>query len=93
LLKRPETKNPTTSDVTVEEFSGVHPAWSCWYDIHFLDPVVIKNSIGLINFTDVWSLFGKLFVTGELNVEACISHWRDLRLKTLDGSYSSGVQA
>ncbi|MGP3372491.1 NADH:ubiquinone reductase (Na(+)-transporting) subunit A, partial [Escherichia coli] len=43
LCKAAGTKIPTTSDVTVEEFSGVHPAGLAGTHIHFLDPVNDKK--------------------------------------------------
>jgi Na+-transporting NADH:ubiquinone oxidoreductase subunit A len=66
------TKIPTTSDVTVEEFSGVHPAGLAGTHIHFLDPVSDKKTVWSINYQDVVAV-GKLFVTGELSVERVIS--------------------
>jgi Na+-transporting NADH:ubiquinone oxidoreductase subunit A len=72
VCKAPGTKIPTTSDVTVEEFSGVHPAGLAGTHIHFLDPVSDKKTVWSINYQDVVAV-GKLFVTGELSVERVIS--------------------
>ena len=72
VCKAPGTKIPTTSDVTVEEFSGVHPAGLAGTHIHFLDPVSDKKTVWSINYQDVVAI-GKLFVTGELNVERVIA--------------------
>ncbi|NVK72405.1 MAG: Na(+)-translocating NADH-quinone reductase subunit A [Oceanospirillaceae bacterium] len=72
LCKAAGTKIPTTSDVTVEEFSGVHPAGLAGTHIHFLDPVSDKKTVWSINYQDVVAV-GKLFVTGELSVERVIS--------------------
>jgi Na+-transporting NADH:ubiquinone oxidoreductase subunit A len=72
LCKAPGAKIPTTSDVTVEEFAGVHPAGLAGTHIHFLDPVSEKKTVWSINYQDVVAV-GKLFVTGELSVERVIS--------------------
>lgn len=72
LCKASGAKIPTTSDVTVEEFSGVHPAGLAGTHIHFLDPVNDKKTVWSINYQDVVAI-GKLFVTGELSVERVIS--------------------
>ncbi|RNF71047.1 Na(+)-translocating NADH-quinone reductase subunit A [Marinomonas rhizomae] len=72
LCKAAGAKIPTTSDVTVEEFSGVHPAGLAGTHIHFLDSVSDKKTVWSINYQDVVAI-GKLFVTGELNVDRVIS--------------------
>ncbi|UTV98127.1 Na(+)-translocating NADH-quinone reductase subunit A [Marinomonas rhizomae] len=72
LCKAAGAKIPTTSDVTVEEFAGVHPAGLAGTHIHFLDPVSDKKTVWSINYQDVVAI-GKLFVTGELDVERVIA--------------------
>ncbi|MCW8356485.1 Na(+)-translocating NADH-quinone reductase subunit A [Marinomonas pontica] len=72
LCKAPGAKIPTTSDVTVEEFAGVHPAGLAGTHIHFLDPVSDKKTVWSINYQDVVAI-GKLFVTGELSVERVVA--------------------
>lgn len=72
VCKAAGAKIPTTSDVTVEEFAGVHPAGLAGTHIHFLDPVNDKKTVWSINYQDVVAV-GKLFVTGELSVERVIS--------------------
>lgn len=72
LCKEQGAKIPTTSDVTVEEFAGVHPAGLAGTHIHFLDPVSDKKTVWSINYQDVIAV-GKLFTTGELYVERVIS--------------------
>ena len=72
LCKAPGAKIPTTADVTVEEFAGVHPAGLAGTHIHFLDPVSDKKTVWSINYQDVVSI-GKLFVAGELDVERVIA--------------------
>lgn len=72
LCKAPGAKIPTTSDVTVEEFSGVHPAGLAGTHIHFLDPVNDKKTVWSINYQDVIAV-GKLFVTGELSVDRVVA--------------------
>lgn len=72
LCKAPGEKIPTTSDVTVEEFAGVHPAGLAGTHIHFLDPVSDKKTVWSINYQDVVAI-GKLFVTGELSSERVVA--------------------
>ncbi|RCX07752.1 Na(+)-translocating NADH-quinone reductase subunit A [Marinomonas foliarum] len=72
VCKAPGAKIPTTSDVTVEEFAGVHPAGLAGTHIHFLDPVSDKKTVWSINYQDVVAI-GKLFVSGELSVERVVS--------------------
>jgi Na+-transporting NADH:ubiquinone oxidoreductase subunit A len=72
LCKAPGAKIPTTSDVTVEEFAGVHPAGLAGTHIHFLDPVSDKKTVWSVNYQDVVAI-GKLFVTGELSSERVIA--------------------
>ncbi len=72
VCKAPGAKIPTTSDVTVEEFAGVHPAGLVGTHIHFLDPVSDKKTVWSVNYQDVVAI-GKLFVTGELSSERVIA--------------------
>ncbi|GAB3477493.1 Na(+)-translocating NADH-quinone reductase subunit A [Marinomonas epiphytica] len=72
LCKEAGAKIPTTSDVQVEEFSGVHPAGLAGTHIHFLDPVSDSKTVWSINYQDVVAI-GKLFVTGELSVERVVA--------------------
>lgn len=72
LCKAVGAKIPTTADVNVQEFEGVHPAGLAGTHIHFLDPVSDKKTVWSINYQDVVAI-GTLFVTGELNSERVIS--------------------
>lgn len=72
LCKEQGAKIPTTSDVSVEEFAGVHPAGLAGTHIHFLDPVNDKKTVWSINYQDVVAI-GKLFTTGELYVNRVVS--------------------
>ncbi|ADZ91822.1 Na(+)-translocating NADH-quinone reductase subunit A [Marinomonas mediterranea] len=72
LCKAPGSKIPTTSDVTVEEFGGVHPAGLAGTHIHFLDPVSDSKVVWSVNYQDVVAI-GKLFVQGELYTDRVIS--------------------
>ena len=72
LCKAPGAKIPTTADVTVEEFAGVHPAGLAGTHIHFLDPVSDKKTVWSINYQDVVAV-GKLFVSGELSSERVVA--------------------
>lgn len=72
LCKAPGDKIPTTSDVNVQEFEGIHPAGLAGTHIHFLDPVSDKKTVWYINYQDVVAI-GQLFVTGQLNSTRVIS--------------------
>ncbi|WP_438463746.1 Na(+)-translocating NADH-quinone reductase subunit A [Marinomonas sp. PE14-40] len=72
VCKAPDTKIPSTTDVSVQEFAGVHPAGLAGTHIHFLDPVSDKKTVWSVNYQDVVAI-GKLFVTGELDAERIIS--------------------
>lgn len=58
--------------LSVEEFSGPHPAGNVGTHIHFLDPVHINKKVWYINAQDVIAI-GKLFLTGRIFVERIIS--------------------
>jgi Na+-transporting NADH:ubiquinone oxidoreductase subunit A len=58
--------------LSVEEFSGLHPAGNVGTHIHFLDPVHINKKVWYINAQDVIAI-GKLFLTGRIFVERIIS--------------------
>lgn len=72
VCKAPDTKIPSTTDVSVQEFAGIHPAGLAGTHIHFLDPVSDKKTVWSVNYQDVVAI-GKLFVTGELDAERVIS--------------------
>lgn len=58
--------------LSVEEFSGPHPAGNAGTHIHYLDPVHRKNTVWQIDAQDVTAL-GKFFTTGRIPVERIIS--------------------
>lgn len=63
----------TSNDRCVlEEFSGVHPAGNAGTHIHFLDPVSVAKQVWSISYQDIIAI-GKLFTTGELDVERVFS--------------------
>ena len=74
LCKAPDNKIPAShaSNVIVDEFAGPHPAGLSGTHIHFIDPVGINKTVWYINYQDVIAI-GKLFTTGELNVERVVS--------------------
>jgi len=74
LCKAPGTNLPgcELDFVTVEEFSGPHPAGLAGTHIHFLDPVSEKKTVWTINYQDVIAV-GKLFATGKLSTERVVS--------------------
>ncbi len=74
ICKYPGSNIPTADmpQLTVEEFSGPHPAGLAGTHIHFLDPVGRKKSVWYINPQDVIAV-GYLFSTGKLFLERIIS--------------------
>ncbi|WP_257812475.1 Na(+)-translocating NADH-quinone reductase subunit A [Aggregatibacter actinomycetemcomitans] len=74
LCKAPDNKIPGShaSNVSVNEFSGPHPAGLSGTHIHFIDPVGIQKTVWYINYQDVIAI-GRLFTTGELYTERVIS--------------------
>lgn len=74
LCKSPGANIPTVdlTSLSVEEFSGPHPAGNVGTHIHFLDPVHRGKTVWHINAQDVVAV-GKLFTTGRISVERMIS--------------------
>ncbi|MCK9259778.1 MAG: Na(+)-translocating NADH-quinone reductase subunit A [Azoarcus sp.] len=60
------------NNVTVEYFSGPHPAGLAGTHIHFLDPVNAQKSVWYLNYQDVIAV-GKLFATGRLWEERVVA--------------------
>ncbi|RMD56614.1 MAG: Na(+)-translocating NADH-quinone reductase subunit A [Nitrospirae bacterium] len=60
------------SSLSVEEFSGPHPAGNVGTHIHMLDPVGRNKSVWYISAQDVISI-GILFTAGRIEVERVIS--------------------
>jgi Na+-transporting NADH:ubiquinone oxidoreductase subunit A len=58
--------------LSVEEFSGPHPAGNAGTHIHFLDPAHRKNTVWQIDAQDV-SAVGKFFASGRIPVERIVS--------------------
>ena len=61
-----------TAPVTVEEFSGPHPAGTAGLHIHTLMPVNRNRTVWSIGYQDVIAI-GRLFRTGRLSVERVVS--------------------
>ncbi len=74
VCTRPDSgiKGNGSSRVSVETFSGPHPAGNAGTHIHFLDPVSAAKQVWSIGYQDVIAI-GKLFTTGELYVERVLS--------------------
>ncbi|MDH3641577.1 MAG: Na(+)-translocating NADH-quinone reductase subunit A [Gammaproteobacteria bacterium] len=60
------------SRLSVQEFSGVHPAGLPGTHIHFLDPVGPGRSVWFIGYQDVIAV-GHLFLAGELSAERVVA--------------------
>ncbi|KZZ56069.1 MAG: Na(+)-translocating NADH-quinone reductase subunit A [Oleiphilaceae bacterium] len=67
-----EPSVPSSSQIAVETFSGVHPAGNAGTHIHYLDPVSAEKTVWTISYQDVIAI-SELFATGELSVERVIS--------------------
>ncbi|MBN1302488.1 MAG: Na(+)-translocating NADH-quinone reductase subunit A [Melioribacteraceae bacterium] len=74
VCKAPSTKLPLPSldKISVEEFTGPHPAGNVGTHIHFVDPVGRSRFVWYVNTQDVIGI-GALFLTGKINVERIIS--------------------
>jgi len=60
------------SGVSVEEFSGVHPAGTVGLHIHTLDPVYREKTVWHVGYQDVAAI-GALFRTGQLDFERIVA--------------------
>lgn len=72
LCKAAGADIPTTTGVTVEEFTGKHPAGNAGTHIHFLDPVSSAKTVWTIGYQDVIA-FGQLFTTGEIYTDRVVA--------------------
>jgi Na+-transporting NADH:ubiquinone oxidoreductase subunit A len=63
---------PRNAAVSVQEFSGPHPAGLVGTHIHFLAPVDAKRSVWHLNYQDVIAI-GRLFTSGRLSTERIIA--------------------
>jgi Na+-transporting NADH:ubiquinone oxidoreductase subunit A len=62
----------TDPRLSVQEFSGIHPAGLPGTHIHFLDPVGPRKSVWFIGYQDVIAV-GHLFMTGEVMAERVVA--------------------
>ncbi len=74
LCKSPGVSIPAEeiTNLSIQEFSGPHPAGLAGTHIHFLDPVGRNKTVWYIGAQDVAAI-GILFSTGKLSVERVIS--------------------
>lgn len=74
LCKSPNSsiQLPELKRLSIDEFSGPHPAGNVGTHIHFLDPVSRKKTVWHIGIQDIIAI-GKLFTTGRISVERIIS--------------------
>jgi Na+-transporting NADH:ubiquinone oxidoreductase subunit A len=72
LCKAQGADIPSADGVTVEEFSGVHPAGNVGTHINALDPVSRNYVVWTVGYQDVIAI-GKLFTEGKISVERIIS--------------------
>ena len=64
--------NRVDASVSVEEFTGPHPAGTAGLHIHMLLPVSRNRTVWTIGYQDVVSV-GRLFETGKLDVDRVIA--------------------
>jgi Na+-transporting NADH:ubiquinone oxidoreductase subunit A len=74
ICKRPGADIPGDgiASVSMQEFTGPHPAGLAGTHIHFLDPVSDQKTVWSINYQDVIAV-GRLFTTGRLYLERVVS--------------------
>lgn len=74
LCKAPAANLPglNLKCVTVQEFSGPHPAGLVGTHIHFLDPVSQQKTVWHVGYQDVVAI-GSLFLTGKLFLDRFVS--------------------
>jgi Na+-transporting NADH:ubiquinone oxidoreductase subunit A len=74
ICKRPGSDIPGDgiANVSMQEFTGPHPAGLAGTHIHFLDPVSDQKTVWSINYQDVIAV-GRLFTTGRLYLERVVS--------------------
>ena len=74
LCKAQGANIPTAEidSISVQEFTGPHPAGNVGTHIHFLDPVSRKKTVWYINAQDLVAV-GILFTTGKLSMERVVS--------------------
>lgn len=74
ICKSPNSNIPVieSSQISVEEFEGPHPAGNAGTHIHFVDPVGRTKSVWYINAQDVAAI-GYLFSKGKIKTEKIVS--------------------
>ncbi len=74
LCKAPDSAIPTIDlpNLKIAEFAGPHPAGNVGTHIHFLAPVSRNRTVWYLNAQDVVAI-GRLFVSGELDVQRIIA--------------------
>jgi len=72
VSKAPGANIPVEGNVSVNEFSGKHPAGLVGTQIHFLRPVNANTFVWHIGYQDVIA-YGKLFTSGEIDTSRVIS--------------------
>jgi len=63
---------PHSTALSVEEFSGPHPAGLVGTHIHFLAPVDTQRTVWHLNYQDVIAI-GRLFTSGRLSTERIVA--------------------
>ena len=68
-----DIENGLTAPVTVEQFTGPHPAGTAGVHIHTLEPVSRNKTVWSIGYQDVTAI-GKLFASGKIDVSRVVSY-------------------
>lgn len=68
-----EIEKSVTAPVTVEQFTGPHPAGTAGLHIHLVEPCSRNKTVWTIGYQDVAAI-GSLFATGKLDLARTISY-------------------
>ncbi len=72
LCKAHGVNIPTADGVSVEEFSGMHPAGNPGTHIHFLEPVSSTKTVWTIGYQDVIAI-ANLFANGQIDNQRVVA--------------------
>ena len=65
-------RDPKVAGITVQRFSGCHPAGLVGTHIHYLSPVNAEKTVWHAHYQDVLAI-GRLFLTGQVDAERIIA--------------------
>jgi Na+-transporting NADH:ubiquinone oxidoreductase subunit A len=65
-------RDPKVAGITVQRFSGCHPAGLVGTHIHYLSPVHAEKTVWHAHYQDVLAI-GRLFLTGQVDAERIVA--------------------